>query len=184
MMKRALEYIVLFFSLGIFIALWTGTVFWYIWSSNLPYIGSLKDYQPPIITEFYSSDGEVIGRLWDERRIVVSLEEMPQHLIQAFISAEDARFFEHEGVDIRSIIRAFFKNLKAGRIEQGGSTITQQVTKSLLLKNPKRTYRRKAREALLSIQIEKNFSKERILYLYLNQTNPLPPLNRHLELVT
>jgi penicillin-binding protein 1A len=151
------------------IAMSTGGALWYIWSSNLPYIGSLKEYSPPIITEVYSADGEVVGRFWDEKRIVVPLNQLPKHLILAFIGAEDARFFEHEGVDILSIIRAFFKNVIAGKIEQGGSTITQQVTRSLLLKNPEKTYKRKAREALLSLQIEKSFSKERILFLYLNQ---------------
>jgi penicillin-binding protein 1A len=140
-----------------------------MWSSNLPYIGSLKEYRPSIITEVFSDDGEVIGRFWEEKRIVVPLDELPPHLIQAFVAAEDARFFVHEGVDILGIIRALFKNLAAGKIEQGGSTITQQVTRSLLLKNTERTYRRKAREALLSMQIEKNFSKKRILFLYLNQ---------------
>jgi len=144
-------------------------VLWYIWSSNLPYIGSLREYNPPIITELFSDDGEVIGRFWEEKRIVVPLEQVPGHLINAFIAAEDARFFKHEGVDILSIARALIKNLIAGKIEQGGSTITQQVTRSLLLKNPRKTYKRKAREALLSLQIEKNFSKERILFLYLNQ---------------
>jgi len=147
----------------------TGAALWYLWSSNLPYIGSLEEYTPPIITEIYSDDGQVIGRFWDEKRIVVPLERIPKHLIQAFIAAEDSRFFEHEGVDFASIFRAFIKNLMAGKIEQGGSTITQQVTKSLLLKNPEKTYRRKVREAILSLQIEKNFSKERILFLYLNQ---------------
>ena len=144
-------------------------VLWYIWSSNLPYIGSLREYNPPIITEVFSDDGEVIGRFWEEKRIVVPLEQVPEHLIRAFIAAEDARFFKHEGVDMLSIARAMIKNLMAGKIEQGGSTITQQVTRSLLLRNPRKTYRRKAREALLSLQIEKNFSKERILFLYLNQ---------------
>ena len=144
-------------------------VLWYLWSSNLPYIGSLREYNPPIITEVFSDEGEVIGRFWEEKRIVVPLDQVPEHLIKAFIAAEDARFFKHEGVDILSIARALIKNLMAGKIEQGGSTITQQVTRSLLLKNLKKTYKRKAREALLSLQIEKSFSKERILFLYLNQ---------------
>lgn len=155
--------------MGAFLGMCTAAYFWYVWSSNLPYIGSMKDYRPPIITEIYSDDGEVIGRLWEEKRIVVPLKGLPRHLIQAFIAAEDSRFFEHEGVDIQGIIRALFKNLAAGKIEQGGSTITQQVTKSLLLKNPEKTYRRKVREATLSIQLEKIFSKEKILFLYLNQ---------------
>jgi penicillin-binding protein 1A len=147
----------------------TGVVLWYMWSSNLPYLGSLREYNPPIITEVYSDEGEVIGRFWEEKRIIVSIDQLPKHLINAFIAAEDARFFQHEGVDVSGIMRAFMKNLKAGKIEQGGSTITQQVTKSLLLKNPEKTYRRKAREVTLSLQIEKTFSKERILFLYLNQ---------------
>lgn len=147
----------------------TGVVLWYMWSSNLPYIGSLREYSPPIITEVFSDDGEVIGRFWKEKRIVVSLDQLPKHLINAFIAAEDARFFEHEGVDVSGILRAFMKNLKAGKIEQGGSTITQQVTRSMLLRNQEKTYRRKAREVSLSLQIEKTFSKERILFLYLNQ---------------
>jgi len=146
-----------------------GAGLWYLWSSNLPYIGALKEYNPPIITEIYSEDGHVVGRFWNEKRIIVSLDQVPDHLIHAFIAAEDSRFYKHEGVDFKSIFRAFLTNLKAGKIEQGGSTITQQVTRSLLLKNQKRTYRRKAREAILSIQIEKNFSKEKILFLYINQ---------------
>jgi penicillin-binding protein 1A len=158
--------------LGIFLALIavvTGVYLWHLWSSNLPYVGLVEDYRPPVITEIFSADGEVIGRFWDEKRIVVALDGLPEHLIQAFVAAEDARFFSHEGVDLVSIVRAFFKNLIAGKIEQGGSTITQQVTRSLLLKNTARTYRRKAREAILSIQLEKNFSKQEILFLYLNQ---------------
>jgi len=135
----------------------------------MPYIGSVREYRPPIITEIFSDDGDVIGRFWTERRIVVSLEQVPKHLIKAFLAAEDSRFFEHRGVDFLSIVRALFKNLTSGKIEQGGSTITQQVTRSLLLKNTRRTYRRKAREAILSIQLERSFSKEQILTLYLNQ---------------
>jgi penicillin-binding protein 1A len=146
-----------------------GAAFWYLWSSNLPYIGSLADYRPPVVSEIYSSDGEVIARLWDEKRIVVPMDEVPRHLIQAFVAAEDARFFEHPGVDFMGMFRALLNNLLAGKIEQGGSTITQQVTKTLLLKNTERTYKRKAREAILSMQIERSFSKEKILFLYLNQ---------------
>jgi penicillin-binding protein 1A len=152
-----------------FVAVLTGAILWYVWSSNLPYIGSLRNYNPPLITEIYSDNGEVIGRFWDEKRIVVSLDQLPKHLIQAFIAAEDSRFYQHEGVDFLSIIRAFIKNTLAGRIEQGASTITQQVAKSLLLKDTGKSYRRKVREATLSLQIEKEFSKQKILFLYLNQ---------------
>ncbi len=144
-------------------------ILWYLWSSNLPYIGSLREYNPPIITELYSDDGQVIGRFWREKRIVVSLDQVSEHLINAFVAAEDGGFFEHKGVDFLGICRAFIKNQLAGERRQGASTITQQVARLMLLKSMEKIYKRKAREALLSIQIEKNFSKERILFLYLNE---------------
>lgn len=168
-MKRFFKFIIWSLSTVVFLGLCAGVYFWYVWSSNLPYIGSVKEYRPPIITEIFSNDGEVIGRLWEEKRTILLLDQMPKHLIQAFVAAEDSRFFEHKGVDIKSIVRAFIKNMSTGKIKQGGSTITQQVTKSLLLKNVQRTYRRKVREAILSLQLEKEFSKEHILFLYLNQ---------------
>jgi penicillin-binding protein 1A len=168
-MRRFLMVLLVLVLLAFAAAGGAGAYLWYIWSSNLPYIGSLEEYNPPIITEIYSADGEVIGRFWEEKRIVIPLERMPRHLVKAFVAAEDDRFYEHKGVDFFSIFRALIKNIEAGKIAQGGSTITQQVTRSLLLKNPKKTYRRKAREAILSLQIEKSFTKERILHLYLNQ---------------
>ena len=168
-MKKALIFCTVLILLAALLGLGAGGVLWYIWSANLPYIGSLREYNPPIITEIYSEEGEVIGRLWEEKRIVMPLGHFPEHLLQAFIAAEDARFYEHEGVDLLSILRAFLKNMTARRIEQGGSTITQQVVKALLLKNPEKTYERKVREATLSLQIEKEFTKEHILFLYLNE---------------
>jgi len=167
--KKVLKYSIWSFSILTVLLISCAALLWHLWSSNLPYIGSLQDYNPPIITEVYSDDAQIIGRFWKEKRIVIALDQIPDHVKKAFIAAEDARFFQHEGVDISSIIRAFFKNLMAGKIAQGGSTITQQVTKSLLLKDSERTYRRKVREAILSLQIERNFSKEQILFLYLNQ---------------
>ncbi|MCD6261506.1 MAG: PBP1A family penicillin-binding protein [Deltaproteobacteria bacterium] len=168
-MKGVIKYISVFFILIFFILAGTAGYFWYIWSSNMPYVGAIKDYQMPTVTEVFSSDGQVIGRFWKERRIIVPIDRMPRHLILAFVAVEDARFFEHNGVDIKGIIRAFFKNIFAGGIRQGGSTITQQVTRAILLKNKKRTYRRKVREIVLSLQLEKELSKNQILYLYLNQ---------------
>jgi penicillin-binding protein 1A len=168
-LKRIVKPAVALLVLACILIAGAGVTLWVDWSSNLPYIGSLQEYDPPTITEVYSEEGEVIGRFWEEKRIVVPLDRLPKELIQAFIAAEDSRFYEHEGVDILSILRALINNALAGRIEQGGSTITQQVAKSLLLKDREKTYRRKVREATLSLQIEKEFSKERILYLYLNQ---------------
>jgi penicillin-binding protein 1A len=135
---------------------------------GLPKITTLKDYRPPIITTFYSDDNRKIAEFFDERRIIVPFEDIPEKLKQAFISAEDARFYKHQGIDLVSIIRAFFKNMEAGAIVQGGSTITQQVTKSLFL-SPERSYKRKIKEAILAYRIDKTLSKEEILYLYLNQ---------------
>lgn len=137
-------------------------------SEGLPKVDDLADYRPPTITEVFSDDGEKIAEFYKERRIVIPLEEMPQMLVDAFIAAEDARFWEHQGIDYQGIIRAFFKNIEAGAIVQGGSTITQQVTKSFFL-SPERSYRRKLKEAILAYRISKVFTKEDVLYLYLNQ---------------
>ncbi len=137
-------------------------------NENLPQISSLKDYQPPVITTVYSDDNRKIGEFYKERRIVLPLAQIPSTLKNAFIAAEDSRFYQHKGVDILSIIRAFFKNLEAGTIVQGGSTITQQVTKSFFL-TPEKSYVRKIKEAILAYRIDKKFTKDEILFLYLNQ---------------
>ncbi|WP_022664796.1 penicillin-binding protein 1A [Desulfospira joergensenii] len=137
-------------------------------SRDLPRINTLNDYRPATVTSVFSDDGRKIGEFYKERRIVIPLSDMPKNLINAFVAAEDSRFMEHPGIDIQSIIRASIKNFKAGTIVQGGSTITQQVTKSFLL-TPERTYKRKLKEAVLAYRIEKRFTKEEILFLYLNQ---------------
>jgi len=144
-----------------------GIAYWYI-GRDLPKISSLLDYRPSIITSVYSDDNRKIGEFYKERRIVIPLSDMPETLIQAFIAAEDSRFFLHQGIDIYSIVRAFFKNIEAGAIVQGGSTITQQLTKSFFL-TPEKSYRRKLKEAILAYRIDRRFSKEEILFLYLNQ---------------
>ncbi|MEJ2041234.1 MAG: transglycosylase domain-containing protein, partial [Desulfosarcinaceae bacterium] len=145
----------------------TAGLFFYL-SRGLPQITSLKDYHPSVITTVYSDDNRKIAEFYKERRVVVPLEQIPLQLQQAFIAAEDSRFYEHHGFDVFSIVRAAIKNLKAGAIVQGGSTITQQVTKSFLL-TPERSYERKIKEAILAYRIDKAFSKQDILYLYLNQ---------------
>ncbi|WDN90178.1 penicillin-binding protein 1A [Desulfosarcina sp. BuS5] len=137
-------------------------------SENLPKISRLSDYQPPVITTVYSDDNRKIAEFYHERRIIIPFSEIPPMLTEAFLAAEDARFYVHKGIDFLSIVRAFFKNIEAGTIVQGGSTITQQVAKSFLL-TPERSYTRKAKEALLAYKINKAFTKENILFLYLNQ---------------
>ncbi len=145
-----------------------GTGFYFYISKDLPQINSLEDYRPATVTTVFSDDGRKIGEFFRERRIVIPLNEMPQNLKNAFIAAEDSRFREHGGVDFVGILRAFFKNMQAGAIVQGGSTITQQVTKSFFL-TPERTYERKVKEAILAHRIDHHFSKDEILFLYLNQ---------------
>lgn len=137
-------------------------------SSDLPRLSSVNDYQPKIVTQVLSESGEVMAEYFVEKRYVIPMEEMPPVLIDAFIAAEDERFFEHQGIDLLSIVRALIKNLRSMDIVQGGSTITQQVTKSLLL-TPEKSYARKIKEAILAYRIEKSLSKADILTIYLNQ---------------
>lgn len=136
--------------------------------SNLPKVETLADYRPPIVTRVFADDGTQVAEFSRERRILVPISRMPKRLTQAFVAAEDANFYQHSGIDFISILRASIKNIMAGGIVQGGSTITQQVTKSLLL-TPEKKFSRKFKEAILAWRIERALSKEDILYLYLNQ---------------
>jgi 1A family penicillin-binding protein len=145
-----------------------GILSYFYFTYGLPSIETLRNYKPSTITRFYADDGELISEFFHEKREVVSLERMPDHLIQAFVAGEDARFFQHKGLDYLAILRALFRNIFSGEILQGGSTITQQVVKSLLL-SPEKSFARKIREAILAFKIEKNLTKNEILFLYLNQ---------------
>lgn len=141
---------------------------YFYFARDLPDIKTLEDYKPPVISEVFSDDGKKIAEFWTECRILVPYDRIPKSVIEAFVDSEDARFFEHRGVDVRSIVRAFLANLRAGEITQGGSTITQQITRSLLLSR-ERTITRKVREAILATRLERYLDKEQILTLYLNQ---------------
>ena len=143
-----------------------GAYFYFV--KDLPKTSSLEDYRPPIITTVYSDDHQKLAEFYKERRIVVPLSKMPQMLTNAFVAAEDARFYRHKGIDFFSMLRAFLKNIEAGAIIQGGSTITQQVAKSFFL-SPEKSYSRKGREAILAYRIDKALTKAQILHLYLNQ---------------
>ncbi|MCB9777990.1 MAG: transglycosylase domain-containing protein [Alphaproteobacteria bacterium] len=138
------------------------------YGQDLPSIEQLSVYEPPTVTVVRDRNGEMLGEIFEKRRYVVPLEEMPQHLEDAFLAAEDARFYEHDGVDYQGIARAILRNAAKGKKAQGASTITQQVARNFLLSSEK-TYERKIREILLSQRIEEAFDKEHILYLYLNQ---------------
>ncbi|MCY4321671.1 MAG: PBP1A family penicillin-binding protein [Bdellovibrionaceae bacterium] len=135
---------------------------------KLPKLFNVSDYQPALLSEVYDQNEKKIGEFFKQRRIISSYEDMPLFLIQAFISAEDGSFFSHKGLNYRAILRAFMANLKAGKKVQGGSTITQQLSRALLLSTEK-TYTRKFKEAILSLRMENSLTKQDILYIYLNQ---------------
>ncbi len=146
----------------------TGIALYLYISKDLPKLDKIEDYRPPVMAEVYDDSGKKIGEFWTEARILTPVDKIPKKLIDAFVASEDDRFFEHKGVDPYGIVRAFWRNFQAGEVVQGASTITQQVTKALLL-SPEKTYERKIKEAILATRIEKNLSKEQILYIYLNQ---------------
>ena len=137
-------------------------------STTLPHLVTADGYKPRLVSEVFDMHGEKIGEFFREKRKLIAIENIPEKLMQAFIAAEDASFYDHQGINYTAILRAFLVNLREGRKVQGGSTITQQVARSLLLTREK-TYTRKLKEILLAYRIEANLTKEEILYLYLNQ---------------
>ena len=149
-----------------------GYFFWKA-SQDLPDYDSLARYEPPVMTRIHALDGSMMAEYARERRIFVPINTIPKHVIAAYLSAEDSRFYEHGGIDFTGIGRAglkFVQNLAkgGGRRTEGASTITQQVAKNFLLTSD-RTLERKIKEAILAIRIEKAYSKDRILELYLNE---------------
>ncbi len=147
---------------------------WYVYQSiqkDIPEIRKVSDYRPPGVTQILSLEGKstkVMAEFYKERRYLTPYDQIPQKLVQAFLSAEDSTFFEHQGVNFVAITRAAIANFLAGQVVQGGSTITQQIAKSLYL-SPERNLLRKLKEFFIAFQLEKNLKKEEILYLYLNQ---------------
>lgn len=144
----------------------SGYVFYLL--AKLPRVDRLTDYKPPIVSQVFGDDGSLVGEFYLERRIVVPVNKMPRKLIQAFVAAEDANFYSHKGIDYFGIVRAAVKNVLSMRKKEGASTITQQVTKSMLL-TPEKKFSRKIKEAILATRMEKKLTKDEILYLYLNQ---------------
>jgi penicillin-binding protein 1A len=140
---------------------------WYV-SQDLPSLDSLTMYHPSLVSRVYSDDRQVVGQFYVERRILTPISEVPQHLTQAVVAVEDARFFEHPGLDVIGILRAVWTNLRRGGKVEGASTITQQLARSLFLSS-ERTYGRKFKELILAYKIELILSKEQILEMYLNQ---------------
>ncbi len=138
------------------------------YSKDLPDVRRLRTYQPATITRVYSDSDELIAEFFVEKRTIVSVDKFPKHLIQATLAVEDSNFNSHYGIDPKAIFRALITNVKAGRVVEGGSTITQQLAKTLFL-SPARNLERKIKEAILSIRLEMIFTKDEILGFYLNQ---------------
>ena len=135
---------------------------------ELPSVSKLEDYTPSLVTKIYDCKGQLITELFTERRSLTPLKEIPVDLQNAVIATEDANFFKHWGISPKGIMRAAFNNIVKHRAAQGGSTITQQLAKTIFL-TPEKTFSRKVKEILLTLQLERNYSKEEILQLYLNQ---------------
>ena len=134
---------------------------------EIPDVKQLETYKPKSATRLYSDDGTLFAELFVEKRVPIPITQMPDHLKYAFIAIEDVRFYKHFGVDVRGIGRAFYKNLLRRGITEGASTITQQLARNLFLTS-KKSFKRKIEEAMLAIQIERTYSKDEILNMYLN----------------
>ncbi len=156
-------------TLGILGVVGLAGVFWY-YGRDLPDVASLRSYAPPQTTRVLTRDGEVLGEVFTERRTVIPFEEIPRTIIVSTLAAEDADFYQHEGLDYPGILRALYRSVVSGRRVQGTSTITQQVVKLLLL-TPERSFERKIRELILARRLEQELTKDEILHLYLNHIN-------------
>jgi penicillin-binding protein 1A len=140
-------------------------------SKDLPDYSQLQDYEPPVMTRVHAADGSLVAEYAKERRLYIPIQAVPKLVINAFLSAEDKNFYEHGGLDFGGILRAslsYVQNFGSNRHPQGASTITQQVAKNFLLSNEV-SFQRKIKEALLSLKIERTYSKDKILELYLNE---------------
>ncbi len=151
---------------GIFCGIAIGTFF--ALTHDLPQIQSLETFSPSSVTRIYSADKVLLAELFLEKRDPVPLKVIPAYLIKAVISTEDRSFYRHSGVDMKGILRAIIKDIRAGEFVEGASTITQQLAKTLFL-TPRKTLLRKIKEAFLSLQLERRYTKDEILELYLNQ---------------
>jgi len=138
------------------------------WPTDLPPAKALEEYTPSVGSRVYSNDDEFLTEFQAEKRIFVPLQQIPPALRNAIIAVEDSRFYSHFGIDVRGVLRAAYANFRHGRVVEGGSTITQQLAKVLFL-TPDRSFSRKVKEALLAFELEKRYSKDRLLELYLNQ---------------
>lgn len=172
MFRKAVKFLLITgFLAGTIAAAGAAAVGWYYYNRltrDLPKIERLSDYRPKAVTSIYADDGTLIAEEFEERRYPVAFQEIPQVVKNAFLAAEDANFYRHPGIDIISVIRAVWVNLRSKKTKQGASTITQQIVKSLLLTREK-TYERKAKEVILAYRLEKALTKDEIFSIYLNE---------------
>jgi len=145
-----------------------GSTLGYFLTFDIPEVRGLQDWKPPVVTTLYSADGQALYQFGAEKRIVVALDQVPQTFLDALVATEDSHFYDHVGIDPWGIARAIITDVVHLRKAQGGSTLTQQLARSLFLK-PEKTIRRKLQEMLLALQIEKSFTKNEILTFYVNQ---------------
>jgi penicillin-binding protein 1A len=143
-----------------------GFLIFSVW--DLPQVQALEEYRPRITSRVYSENNKLLAEFFLENRMPVSLDEVPPMLVNALIATEDARFYRHSGLDYRGIARALLRNFRAGKVLEGGSTLTQQLAKVLFL-TPERSYTRKLKEMALALRIEQRYTKREILSMYLNQ---------------
>src|SRR5881398_326671 len=173
-MRLLLRFLGLLFAAGttIFIvAVGAGAGLVWHFSKDLPDYSQLRDYEPPVMTRIHASDGALLAEYARERRLYLPIQAVPKLVTNAFVAAEDKNFYEHGGIDFGGIIRAgmvYLQNYGSNRRPQGASTITQQVAKNFLLSNEV-SLNRKIKEVLLALRIERAYSKDRILELYLNE---------------
>jgi penicillin-binding protein 1A len=146
-----------------------GIFVYYSSDPDLPHIDRVSDYHPKIVSKIYSSDGELIGEVFEERRTVMPIDKIPAVMKNAIIDAEDADFYTHGGLSYWGMLRAALRDLKPGARLQGASTLTQQLVRNLILKNTAQTLKRKVQEAILATRLDGALSKDEILFLYLNQ---------------
>jgi penicillin-binding protein 1A len=173
-MKRLLRFLGFLFTVGTILFLVgvaaAAGLFWHF-SKGLPEYSQLQDYEPPVMTRVHAADGSLLAEYARERRLYLPIQAIPKLVINSFIAAEDKNFYEHGGVDLTGIARAaivFVENFGSNKRPQGASTITQQVAKNFLLTNEV-SLDRKVKEALLAMRIERTYSKQKILELYLNE---------------
>ena len=150
---------------GIFFGILAGAFYSLIY--DLPQINSLKQFKPSSVTTVFSSDNQILTRFYIEKRFPVSINKIPETLINALLTIEDRNFYSHWGINFKAIIRAIIHDIKAGKFKQGASTLTQQLAKTLFLTSEKSIVR-KIKEAILALQIERRYTKDEILELYLN----------------